>query len=74
VSNLLSHEIFETITGPDGSEWQAIDGFFGYSAAVEVGDVCELHDQTIIFTPFYSTFQGIYRKFSQSIPTNITPA
>lgn len=53
VSNLLSHEIFETITDPDGSEWQAIDGFFGYSAGIEVGDVCENHDQTAIFTPFY---------------------
>jgi len=53
VSSGLSHEIFETITDPDGSEWQAIDGFFGYSAGVEVADVCELHYYVFIFAPFY---------------------
>ena len=52
-SDFVAHELFETITDPDGTEWQAVDGYFGYSVAVEVGDVCEIHYGSILFTPFY---------------------
>jgi hypothetical protein len=52
VSNFVSHETFETITDPDGTEWQALDGYFGYLPGIEIGDVCELHYANFLFTPF----------------------
>jgi hypothetical protein len=51
ISNALGHEIFETITDPDGTEWQAFNGYFGYTPA-EIGDVCEIYYGTRVFTPF----------------------
>jgi len=53
LSSLVSHELFETITDPDGLEWQATDGFFGYTqSGVEIADVCEIHYGNFLFTPF----------------------
>lgn len=53
VSDSVAHELVETITDPDGTEWQALDGFFGYSSAVEAGDVCGIHYGATVFVPFY---------------------
>jgi len=54
-ANFVSHELFETITDPDGSEWQAQDGYFLYTSGVEIGDVCEFNSPRhfLVFTPFY---------------------
>ena len=41
VSSFVSHELFETITDPDGSEWQAQDGYFISIPSIEIADVCE---------------------------------
>ena len=64
VSDDVGHEIFETITDPDGIEWLAQQGYFGFlsapppigtgaAPAIEIADVCELNNGTAIFTPFY---------------------
>lgn len=53
VSNFIAHELFETITDPDGTEWQALNGYFFFTPGVEIGDVCEFTYGTEIFTPFY---------------------
>jgi hypothetical protein len=37
VGSSLGHEIFETITDPDGTEWQAADGLFGITPLEYIG-------------------------------------
>jgi hypothetical protein len=49
VSSLLDHEIFETITDPDGLEWTT--ELYAGSILIEIGDLCQL--PAFIYTPFY---------------------
>jgi hypothetical protein len=50
VSSFVGHEIFETITDPDGLEWQALNSL-AVPPATEIGDLCE--DLSFDYTPFY---------------------
>lgn len=49
VGDFVSHEIFETITDPDGVEWYVSSN--QPSIGAEIGDVCETTN--LVYTPFY---------------------
>jgi len=51
MSSLLEHEIFETITDPDGLEWQSLETF---PPGEEIGDLCQVSPSlSLVYTPFY---------------------
>jgi len=60
-NNVLSHEVFETITDPDGSAWLNIldNGIFG----AEIGDECSF----LLFTPNFINPTAAYFD-----PSNVT--